>query len=191
LGGFDETLASFHDWELHVRALIAGIKYFKEPVRDNFYRNGNKVPSAISSVSCTSPDHLRSHERMFANTVTRLREAGLLDNEVRSRVAGLFWWLAGRWLPDISEADRIWLKAYSLGLCCGHHYIEGRLISRLCGIRGGGRVSSLIQLSFWPRQFYQIGSKHLHNAPAERMVDASCRPTKTVPETIIEFGRVG
>ena len=192
LGGFDETLASFHDWELHVRALIAGIKYFKESVRDNFYRNGTKALSAISTVSCTRPDHLTSHARMFANTLARLREARLLDNEVRARVAGLFWWLAIRWNSTgrLADADRVWRKAYSLGLCCGHHYIEGRLISRLCGIRGGGRLSSLIQWSLWPRQFYKIGSKHLHNAPADSMVDASCRPTKTVLETIVEFGPV-
>ena len=192
LGGFDETLASFHDWELHVRALIAGIKYFKEPVRDNFYRNGTKAPAAISTVSCTRPDHLTSHERMFSTTLTRLHEAGLLDDEVRSRVAGLFWWLAMRWrttgrLPD---ADRIWRKAYSLGLCRGHHYLEGRLINRLCNIRGGGRLSSLIQLFFWPRQFYQIGSKHFLNAPASSVADTNCRPTKTMTDRVSEFGRV-
>jgi glycosyltransferase involved in cell wall biosynthesis len=191
LGGFDETLASFHDWELHVRALIAGIKYFKEPIRDNFYRNGTKALSAISTVSCTSPDHLTSHERMFANTLARLRKAGLLDNEVRSRVAGLFWWLAIRWrttghLPD---ADRIWRKACSLRLCRGHHYLEGRLISRLCRVRGGGRLSLLIQLLLWPRQFYQIGSKHLHNAPAHGTADASLLSTKPRPGVTIELAR--
>ena len=192
LGGFDETLASFHDWELHVRALMAGIKYFKEPVRDNFYRNGTGDPSAISTVSCTRPEHLKSHERMFATTLARLREAGLLDDEVRSRVAGLFWWLTMRWYTTdhLSDADRIWGKAYSLELCRGHHYVEGWLISRLRGIRGGGRLSSLIQLLFWPRQFYQIGSKHFHNAPIDSMADASCHPTKTVPDTVIEFEHV-
>ena len=194
LGGFDETLASFHDWELHVRALIAGIKYFKEPVRDNFYRNGTNAPSAISTVSCTRPNHLISHERMFANTLARLREAGLLDNEVRSRVAGLFWWLTVRWsspptrrLPD---ADRVWRKAYNLGLCRRHQCVEGRLISRLCNMRGGGRLSSLIQLFFWPRQFYKIGSKHFHNAPADSVADTNCGPTKTMTDRVIEFGRV-
>lgn len=163
LQGFDEELLSFHDWELHVRALIAGIKYFKEPIRDNFYRNGTKAPSAISTVSCTRPDHLRSHERMFANTLARLREAGLLDNEVHSRVAGLFWWLAMRWIMTgrLPDADRTWRKACTLRLCRGHHYVEGRLISRLRRVRGGGRLSSLIQLLLWPRQFYQIGSKHI------------------------------
>jgi len=184
LGGFDETLASFHDWELHVRALIAGIKYFKEPVRDNFYRNGFKAPSAISTVSCTRPDHLTSHERMFANTLSRLREAGLLDREVRARVAGLFWWLAMRWrttgrLPD---ADRTWRKGYGLRLCRRHHYLEGRLISRLCRVRGGGRLSSLIQLLLWPPQFYQIGSKHLHNAPADGRADLSSSPDENYAE---------
>ena len=77
--------------------MIAGIKYFKEPVRDSFYRNGTEAPSAVSTVSCTRPDHLASHERMFANTLARVREAGLFDDEVRCRVAGLFWWLPMGW----------------------------------------------------------------------------------------------
>jgi glycosyltransferase involved in cell wall biosynthesis len=164
LGGFDETLASFHDWELHVRALIAGIKYFKEPVRDNFYRNGNKAPSAISTVSWARPDHLKSHERMFANTLARLREAELLDNEMRARVAGLFWWLARRRLPDIPEADKVWRKAYQLGLCRWHHYVEGQALLRL-KFKRGGRLKSLFQFLFWPPQLYRIGSKYFLKAP--------------------------
>jgi glycosyltransferase involved in cell wall biosynthesis len=164
LGGFDETLASFHDWELHVRALIAGIKYFKESVRDNFYRNGTKALSAISTVSCTRSDHLTSHARMFANTLARLREARLLDNEVRARVAGLFWWLARQRLPDIPEADTVWRKAYQLGVCHWYHHVEGQAILRL-KFRGGGRLRSLFQFLFWPPQFYRIGSKYFQKAP--------------------------
>jgi hypothetical protein len=75
-------------------------------------------------------------------------------------------------LPDV---DRIWRKAYSLRLC-RRHYVVGWLISRLCKIRGGGRLSSLIQFLLWQRQFYQIGSKHLHNAPADSTAEASSSP---------------
>lgn len=170
LGGFDQHLMSFHDWDLHVRALIAGVKYFKRPLRDYFYRNGSWSASAISTVSCSHPDHLRSHEGLFAQTLSQLEAAALLDDEARRRMAGLFWWLAMRWQVNRCnpDADRVWRQAYNSNLCGHLHYLEGRLIFRLRRIRGGGRLSSLIQLS-WPRHLARTGSKHFLNAtPAGR-----------------------
>jgi hypothetical protein len=103
---------------------------------------------------------------MFENTLVCLRSAGLLDREIRSRVTGLFWWLATRWQKTghVSDGDRVWRRAYDLGLCHRSHYLEGRLILRLRSLRGGGRVSSLIQLT-WPAQFYRTGSDYFLQAP--------------------------
>jgi glycosyltransferase involved in cell wall biosynthesis len=161
LQGLDEELLSFHDWDLHVRALIAKIPYFKEPVRDNYYRNSKRHQSAINIVSCSAADHLRSHERMFVKTLNQLHRASLFDSETRLRLAGMFWWLAIRWLrikpPDIREARRAWTKAFNLNLISRRHYVEGLLLLTVYRFKGGGRLATIVQ-STWPCQLVQAGS---------------------------------
>ena len=169
LGGFDEDVLNLQDWAIHVRALMAGIKYFKEPVWDNFHRLGYDSAATISAVSDSRADHLTSREKLFTKIFYDLQAAGLLDQEIRCRVAGMFWWLATLWRAqgNIHAADRIWQKAKSLGLCSRREYLEGRLILRLYSVRGGGRVARLIQ-RFWPPQFTQLFSKHLCKEPIAR-----------------------
>jgi glycosyltransferase involved in cell wall biosynthesis len=166
LGGFDEDILSLQDWAIHVRALMAGIKYFKEPIQDNFHRHEYDDATTISGVMNVCPDHLRSRERLFPRIFHELQAAGLLDHEIRCRVAGMFWWLARLWQAqaNIRDADRVWHKATNLGLCCRRHYLEGRMILRLYSVRGGGRVARLIQRS-WPPQFTRLFSKHLFQEP--------------------------
>jgi glycosyltransferase involved in cell wall biosynthesis len=169
LGGFDENALSFQDWAIHVRALIAGIKYFKEPVRDNFHRFQYDQANTIYAVAGSHPDHLKSHEELFAKTVHDLQLAGLLDRETRWRAAGMFWWLTTRWRAqsNAQAADRVWDKTANLGLCSRRQYLEGCLILRLYSIRGGGRLARLIQ-QFCPPRYTRIFSQHLYNAPIGR-----------------------
>ena len=61
LGGFDPMLPSFQDWDISVRALIKGARYFKVPIRDGYYRNGRGTDSSISKLSGTAFQHLQSH----------------------------------------------------------------------------------------------------------------------------------
>ena len=166
LGGFDEDLLSFQDWDIHVRGLAAGIKYFKDPVRDHFYRNRYSGSTAISAVSTVRADHLRSHELLFGNTVRLLSAAGLLDEDNRCRLAGLFWWLAKSWLNGgrVVEATGVWRNAWEFGLCNRRQLFEGRLMLRMYSLRGMSRLANLMQHS-WPPQFYRTGSEHLHNSP--------------------------
>lgn len=169
LGGFDDDVLSFQDWALAVRALVAGIKYFKEPFRDNFHRFQYDGVNTIYAVACSHLEHLKSHGKLFEKIFHGLQAAGLLDHEIRCRVAGLFWWLATLWRAqgNIPAADGIWHKAKNLGLCSRREYLEGRLILRLYSIRGGGRVARLIQ-RFWPSQYTRVFSEHLTKAPVGR-----------------------
>lgn len=166
LGEFDESLLSFHDWDLHVRALIAQINYLRVPLRDHFYRSPCVNAEAIGRQSITNPDHLRSHQRLFEKTLNLLGQSEILDDDLRSRVAGLFWWLANRWqrISDISNAGRVWRRAHQLKLCTRRQYLEGLLMFRLYSIRGGRRVGRFIQRT-WPPQYYQFYSAHFHNTP--------------------------
>jgi glycosyltransferase involved in cell wall biosynthesis len=169
LGGFDESVLSYQDWELHVRALISEIKYFKEPIRDNFHRFEYDRSNQLSVVSHTHPDHLKSREELFIKIVHHLQVAGLLDHEIRCRLAGIFWWHATLWQERANgqAADRVWHTAAKLGLCSRRHYLEGLLILRLYFIRGGGLVARLIQ-RFWPPHYIQLLSEHVSKTPVGR-----------------------
>jgi glycosyltransferase involved in cell wall biosynthesis len=169
LGGFDENLLCFQDWDLHVRALSKGVKYFKEAIRDNFHRFAHDATNQISMVSSRQPEHLISREELFSKAFRDLQARGLVDGEIRHRMAGLFWWQATRWEEqgNIGAADKAWLKAASLGLCSRRQYLEGRLIFRLNRVRPGTRVVKLIQ-RFWPSQYTRICSVSLAKTPVGR-----------------------
>lgn len=165
LGGFDEGLISYQDWELNVRALIARINYFKENTRDSFYRK-EYDGGQISAVSHKNTEHLQAHEEMLRKTVFRVQEAGLFDQDNRCRLAGLFWRLAMFWAREAQKqnATRAWRNAKHLGLCGVRHYLEGRLILKLHALRKGRRFGGWIQ-RFWPPQYTTFASKHLCNTP--------------------------
>ena len=168
LGGFDESLRSFQDWALHLRALIAGVDYFKESVMDNFHRHlyGS---TTITAVKDKHPDHLISHEKLFCKVLDYLQLAGLLDHTARMRVTGLFWWLALRWcaISRMSDAERVWHKALDLGLCTQRQYLEGYLFIRLKRIRGNRFLIRWMQLLLWPEEYYTIASVYLCNTPSK------------------------
>lgn len=162
LGGFDENVLSYQDWDIHVRAMIAGLNYFKHSRRDSYHRHRYTKSDAVSAIADISPEHLRSHERLFEATFRRLEAAKLLETDVRHRVAGLFWWLTERWrsISSLAEADRVWAKARSLRLCSFLQYLEGRAIFRSHRVRGGGRFSRFV-LRTWPRPFHEFASEYL------------------------------
>jgi glycosyltransferase involved in cell wall biosynthesis len=170
LDGFDTQLLSFQDWDLHVRALMTKPKYFKVSIRDHFYRMGNGSGNAIAMRSSNDPDHLRSHERLFEKTLVGLRNANMLDEEARPRLAGLFWWLATRYRVNVSvsEACRTWRKAYGLALISTRHYAEGVVINRLASVRGGRHIGRLFQMG-WPAHYHRYYSKEFHATPVSSL----------------------
>lgn len=150
LGGFDEEVLSLQDWAIHVRALIAGLNYYKVDVRDNFHRY-QYDPAHTVSGGTRSRAHLPSHERLFVDVLERLKSAGRADAANLERMGGLFWWLARLWLAagDRPAAARVWRRSFDLGLCDRRRLLEGWLVLRLHGLRGGKRLVGPVQRS-WP-----------------------------------------
>src|ERR1700722_160607 len=166
LGGFDEEALSFQDWELHIRALIAGIKYFKKAVRDNFHRHAYSDHKTITGVKDKQKEHLVSHQKLFTKIFHALREARLLDEETQTRLAGAFWWLAGMWESqgNLRAALSVWYNAASLGLCSWQNYFEGWLVLALYSRGRGEPIIHWLKRS-WPRGFTSLGSPYHFNAP--------------------------
>ena len=166
LGGFDEQIISFQDWDIHIRALIFGLKYYKMPIRDNFHRDNLYTHNAISSVSCVSEVHLLSHERLFKKLHDQLIAFGFKDNATANHMVGLFWWLAECWmsLGDVLSAERVWRLPFDRGLCSRSQHFEGNLIIRFLSVRHDGKFARLIKRS-WPSAYHQLSSRRVNNSP--------------------------
>jgi glycosyltransferase involved in cell wall biosynthesis len=166
LGGFDESLCSFQDWDIHVRALIKGMVYQKISLRDNFHRHEYDKVNAISAVTDTRPDHLLSHERLFLKVLGQIKAPELSKDGIRNSFVGLFWWLAECWLRirDVAQARRVWRILYERGFCNRRHYIEGLVIIKFLAVRRRGRIARLIQQG-WPKAYYLRSSQTLNKTP--------------------------
>lgn len=117
LGLFAEQLPSWQDLELHIRALIAGMKYLKFDTPDHHIR-WQYEPTKTSILQFQSPDHLHSGLSIVRGLQTRLSNAGLITWYRRRALAGLIFLLAERWTwnANLSEALRTWIHAHRAGL---------------------------------------------------------------------------
>ncbi|MFZ4401908.1 MAG: glycosyltransferase family 2 protein [Bacteroidales bacterium] len=80
IGGFDEYALSSQDWELHIRALLIDLKYFKyrDNYIDNFYRRSFiSNPTAIAYKS-SELQYLKSriyiYEKIYFKTIAKFSE---------------------------------------------------------------------------------------------------------------------
>lgn len=164
IGGFDESLASFQDWDIHVRALIAGLRYRKVPKVDHLYRRPDWQTDQLSSKSTRELRHLKSHRGMFRRTVDIL--AGAADPSVRAlraEMRPLYWWLAELWRQtgDTAGALDVWREARALGLCSRFHHRLGSNLLRLHGSRLGRHLLVLSEKLF-PSTYDGLGSRTFH-----------------------------
>ncbi len=103
LNGFDLSLKSHQEYDLHVRALIQGYEFeFLNKVPKVFYRQNVESESRKNS---QSPAHLRARADMAFNHLALLKEYGALNQKRKELIA--------RYILDICQMMR-WHKA-SLG----------------------------------------------------------------------------
>lgn len=165
LGGLDESLPSFQDWDVHVRALIAKLKYRKHATVDCLYRRPQWQTDQISSKSVSDPEHLKSHRRIFRRALEGLR-TGSPDLKASCRqVAALYWWLAERWFKSGYRATalEVWREAQELGICGRFYYLMGSQVLMRLDRRSGRYLLVFLEKAF-PAVFAGLGSPHFHSA---------------------------
>jgi glycosyltransferase involved in cell wall biosynthesis len=128
LGGFDETLPSWQDVDLHVRALIAGLRYVKIDTPDHYIR-WQAHPDKTSQRQFLDPAHLRRGERLVNTFHARLGDARMLTPMRCAALAGLLFLLAEVWTRRgaLLQARRTWLHARKAGLVAARVYWQGVL----------------------------------------------------------------
>lgn len=131
IGGFDESLTSQQDFDLHVRALIDGgrFRYFETPTLVHYRMEVDSIPRSTSQ----SLPALRMRARMVRGHIECMAEKDIAAPELKRAAARYLLDVAQmlRWhkaeLGDAStrEALEVWLAAHEHSLVSPREYADG------------------------------------------------------------------
>lgn len=158
LGGWDEGLPSWQDWELHIRALCSGLRYRKVNEIDAYYRVHDQ-PSIGKTGRNTSryPDLLRLIHRVGE----MLNKSGLMTPPRRALLAGNCFRLADAAVRygQPSQSRPTWRWAFENGWVSYLQYLETAAVFCLNRWAALYRVGRRYLLHRWPVYFEVAGSK--------------------------------
>lgn len=166
LGPWDEDLLRWQDWEFHFRALIKELNYKKFARPDCFWRMRTPARESIGSTSFT-PGHIHSNEQLFLKVYIMLSQAQLLNPPRQYFLAGLYFWLANKWVAsgEKKEAARLWTVCREKQLISNIEHWEGLLYFRTQDIYLAGRLTQKYLEIRWPRKLRGRGSTTYRNTP--------------------------
>lgn len=126
LGGWDEHAPSGQDYELHVRAILLGLRYRRLPIYDFHWRKGTADRASVGLASIQA-QHWAYRAVMAERFLKIMRQTRQLTLLRRDLLAGQFWMAADnvRQRSTIRAATRIWDRARLLGLIGARRWIEG------------------------------------------------------------------
>lgn len=152
IGGFDETVLSMQDLEMHVRALCARGKYLCLPYTDHDIR-GQQDDTKTSMRHFRDPVYIDAAERVHEKFLDILAKSGLLTWSRKRALLGLAFGTAENWVRSRQpgRAVRVWRRACArqdaslplqiggllmigaLGLSARQEGVAGRLVNKWKG----------------------------------------------------------
>ncbi len=127
LGGFDETIPSWQDFEFHIRAILSGCRYQNLPITDYDVRWQND-PKKTSLQQRRKEHHIRAGEHIVDGFAKLLHESGHATWSRLRGIASLKFLLAEFWAQQnrYRDAHRVWhtvgqTPGSSLALLWGGH----------------------------------------------------------------------
>lgn len=109
LGGFDETLLSWQDIDLHVRAIAAKCRYLRFPDVD-YHMRWHGDPNKISLLQRRAPEHLKAAEKIPAKFERVIRDGPGMTWVRQRALCRLYFLIAEFWIDAgrLHEALRCW-----------------------------------------------------------------------------------
>jgi GT2 family glycosyltransferase len=129
LGLFDESLPSWQDIDLHVRAIAKGFRYLRFPEVDHHVR-WHLESTKVSIEQRRSPHHLEATSAILETFECLVRE-GPGMNWVRQRaLCSLYFFVAEQWVAmgNLSSALRSWRRIRERALGSRVLYVSGALL---------------------------------------------------------------
>lgn len=169
LGIWDEELLRWQDWEFHVRSLIKGLRYEKFTEPDCFWRISTLSRETVGTT--WTPEHIHCLEKLLSKVHLMLLQAQML-NEFRQRLlAGLYFWIANRWISrkNNQEAIRVWTRCREKLLIKSLEYQEGILYFKTQNIIPIKRVVRKYLTIRWTKALLAQKSSTFQNTPIPYM----------------------
>ncbi len=129
LQGFDETLPSWQDVDLHIRAICGGLLYVKVPVLDHHVR-WQYDEAKVSVLQRRSPKHLQAASAILEKFEAEIRRGPGMDWIRQRALVGLYFLVAELWLNagSLNSALDFWGRGSVRGLTCKRLYVSGYLL---------------------------------------------------------------
>lgn len=140
LGGFDESLPSWQDVDLHVRALAAGLRYLRFAEID-YHMRWQESSEKVSTLQRRMPDHFRAAEKMLVKFEDVVRQGPGMSWIRQRALCSLYFFLAERWVDAgrRSDALRCWRLVRTRALGTTSLYLFGAAILTVQGLGAVGQ----------------------------------------------------
>ena len=135
LGGFDESLLSWQDVELHVRAISNGLHYVRFSEVDHQVRWLND-PTKTSLAQWRSPDHLDAAQAVLQKLERHVREGPGMTWVRQRALCNLYFGIAQQWIATgrLSLALRSWRQVRRRRLGSNLLYLSGLILLLISGV---------------------------------------------------------
>jgi glycosyltransferase involved in cell wall biosynthesis len=135
LGGLDESLLSWQDVELHVRAITAGCRYLRFAEVDNHMR-WQFEPTKISIEQRRSPRHLAGAMDVFERLEAHVRQGPGMDWVRQRALCSLYFFIAELWLDrgELGPALGAWRHIRTRRLGPAGLHLTGALLLMLARV---------------------------------------------------------
>jgi hypothetical protein len=129
LGGFDESLLSWQDIDLHVRALSAGFRYLRFPQVDHHMR-WQFEPTKTSVLQHRSPAHLQGGESLVEKLEGVVAQGAGMTWVRQRAFCSLYFLISQNWVMagDHRQAQRVWRKMRDRRLGSSSLYLSGAML---------------------------------------------------------------
>lgn len=165
-GGWNESLPSWQDWDLHVRVLLDGMPYALTRLVDYDYRQRE----GVAYQGLVAVDHLRSRRGVLGGIASRMHAAGLQGTRSMRLLGALYFDVAWRLVCNgfVDEGLALWNDAIGVGLVAAAEHREGVVMLKLA--RGAPLRPALLLARFrhWPED--------LHHTPSETLLRTWAMP---------------
>ena len=147
LGSFDESLPSWQDIELHIRAICAGARYVRFPEIDHHIR-WQFDTTKTSIEQRRSPSHLEAANGIIEKFEQLVRSGPGMNWTRQRALCSLYYFVAERWVEagNMAAALACWRRVRERQLASAALHLQGALLLRIestgaPGRRLGGRIA--------------------------------------------------
>lgn len=167
VGPWDESARSAQDWEFHLRAVLACLRYERFGRVDYYWRLAGPDRASIGKNAALDPQYHLSRLELYRRVFRHVEQAGAMNDFRRRCFAGMYFTAVekiGQYVSR-SQARRLWAAAWNDGLVSRRQWWQGWwLLAQMRWKDRYDRARLLLNLK-WPAEFFLPRSATFNRAP--------------------------